>query len=299
MQVIIEVTGGPAAGVRMEMPPGKPVVVGRLAECGFVIPDPFISRRHCEILHQPPNCTIKNLSSNGTRVNGKSIQETQLEDGDSIILSEQTQLQVQFRENAAGEESTAAVVPAAGPEQKPTGSEPSQKPDQTLHLLTGLSLPLPPAEAILQLATEFPLYQLVDFNKLEDPNAPVENPEYFFDWLPEETRVKCSPVFLSPEDEIDVAALITDSWGHDALVCVFSRQDRPALLDQLRRVAGMVAGPGVLESQLTLGDPETISNLFPGVDGFLFEEKSGETCAAFCTLEFQEALEKLQTPANG
>jgi pSer/pThr/pTyr-binding forkhead associated (FHA) protein len=51
-------------------------IIGRTLEsgCDYVIPEPFISPRHCMLLFQDGNLTIKDLGSkNGTFVNGERL----------------------------------------------------------------------------------------------------------------------------------------------------------------------------------------------------------------------------------
>ena len=61
--------------------------VGRLEDNTFQIPEPSVSSHHCEILLRGGEVVIKDLdSTNGTRVNGATIRERQLNDGDQIVI---------------------------------------------------------------------------------------------------------------------------------------------------------------------------------------------------------------------
>jgi hypothetical protein len=63
--------------------------VGRLSDNDVVIPDPFLSRRHCAILvHTNENCELHDVASkNGTFLNGKKLAgPTALSSGDEIRM---------------------------------------------------------------------------------------------------------------------------------------------------------------------------------------------------------------------
>lgn len=63
------------------------VVIGRLPECGVVLGDANVSRRHAEIRRQGGAVVVADLqSTNGTRVNGVPVRERVLEDGDEIMV---------------------------------------------------------------------------------------------------------------------------------------------------------------------------------------------------------------------
>jgi pSer/pThr/pTyr-binding forkhead associated (FHA) protein len=63
------------------------VVIGRLPECGVVLSDPNVSRRHAEVKRQGSDVVLADLqSTNGTRVNGVPVRERVLEDGDEIMV---------------------------------------------------------------------------------------------------------------------------------------------------------------------------------------------------------------------
>lgn len=65
------------------------LVVGRAAECGLALADPFLSRRHAKIVRRGERVEVEDLgSSNGTRLNGEPvIGLTAMRPGDRIQLS--------------------------------------------------------------------------------------------------------------------------------------------------------------------------------------------------------------------
>src|SRR5262245_44651501 len=58
------------------------MVVGRKKECDLRIPDPSVSREHCEIRVENGKVLVKDLgSSNGTYVNRERVQESEITAG--------------------------------------------------------------------------------------------------------------------------------------------------------------------------------------------------------------------------
>jgi pSer/pThr/pTyr-binding forkhead associated (FHA) protein len=88
-----EGTGGAGAGA-LVLPSGeritladKPVLIGRLPECEITLSDPNVSRRHAEVRPFGTGFLVVDLgSTNGTKVNGMTVSERQLQDGDSITV---------------------------------------------------------------------------------------------------------------------------------------------------------------------------------------------------------------------
>jgi len=95
-EIISEVKEGPsglpaasvvtADGERVVLGP-EPVTIGRLPESTIVVNDPNASRRHAEIRRVGNDVVVVDLdSTNGTRVNGATVTERQLSDGDQIVI---------------------------------------------------------------------------------------------------------------------------------------------------------------------------------------------------------------------
>jgi len=63
------------------------ITIGRLADSEIVLKDKGASRRHAQIRLKEGDATITDLgSTNGTRLNGQTIQSRSLEDGDRITI---------------------------------------------------------------------------------------------------------------------------------------------------------------------------------------------------------------------
>ncbi len=75
-----------ADGERVVLGP-EPITIGRLPESTVLVSDPNASRRHAEIRWQGNDVVVVDLdSTNGTRVNGATIRERVLADGDEIVI---------------------------------------------------------------------------------------------------------------------------------------------------------------------------------------------------------------------
>ncbi|MFN8233661.1 MAG: DUF3662 and FHA domain-containing protein [Actinomycetota bacterium] len=69
--------------------------IGRLAECDVVLADRGASRRHAQIrLHEGAYSLTDLGSTNGTRLNGQTVQSRELADGDRITIGATT---IEFR----------------------------------------------------------------------------------------------------------------------------------------------------------------------------------------------------------
>ena len=84
----ISVTGATGA-TASATPPSTALTatIGRLPECEVVLKDRGASRRHAQISLQDGAATLTDLgSTNGTQVNGHTVQRVQLDDGDRITI---------------------------------------------------------------------------------------------------------------------------------------------------------------------------------------------------------------------
>ncbi len=73
-------------GVDAELEDGT-VVIGRSKRCVIVLGDPNVSRQHAELRLRGAAAVIRDLdSTNGTRVNGRTVHETTVRPGDRIEL---------------------------------------------------------------------------------------------------------------------------------------------------------------------------------------------------------------------
>ena len=106
------VLGGPNDGVLFPIPKDG-LTLGRLPDNDVVIDDPWVSRRHAEIIATHDSYTLRDLaSSNGTFLTDRLIDTSDrgLQDGDHIRLG-QSDVQLVFRFSG---EATLKMAPRAG-----------------------------------------------------------------------------------------------------------------------------------------------------------------------------------------
>ncbi len=73
--------------VVMRLPPGTSRTIGRSPRADFVVDSPLLSRVHCRVSAADGGLAVEDLqSTNGTYVNSKRIEQSQLRDGDRLRL---------------------------------------------------------------------------------------------------------------------------------------------------------------------------------------------------------------------
>ena len=79
-------SGGGIAGQPFQLTNAR-ILIGRSPECDIFLDDVTVSRRHAEIEHENDVFTIRDLGSlNGTYVNRKRIESTELTDDDEVQI---------------------------------------------------------------------------------------------------------------------------------------------------------------------------------------------------------------------
>jgi hypothetical protein len=74
-------------GERMVALSSETLTIGRLADCDVVLKDKGASRKHAQLKLRDGTWTVTDLgSTNGTRLNGQTIQSRELSDGDKITI---------------------------------------------------------------------------------------------------------------------------------------------------------------------------------------------------------------------
>ena len=74
-------------GERMVALSSDTVTIGRLADCDVVLKDKGASRTHAQLKRRDGTWTLTDLgSTNGTRLNGQTVQSRELSDGDTITI---------------------------------------------------------------------------------------------------------------------------------------------------------------------------------------------------------------------
>lgn len=106
---------GPYAGKALTLPTNKPIVMGRNRDIELPLPDPKLSRRHCQIALVGEKVVLKDLgSTNGTFVNGARISEVELKSFDRIVLGD-IEIELLDFEDRLKAVSDASKTPVAAP----------------------------------------------------------------------------------------------------------------------------------------------------------------------------------------
>lgn len=299
MRVILEIISGSTAGRKVRLTAGQELRVGRTEWADFAVPqDSLMSGVHFALQSDASGCHLIDLgSSNGTLVNGQPVRErTRLHDGDEILAG-----QTRFAVSIDDESRTPGAVPSellrtgsatgglagdSGTPARPTDVSFSVEACSSgLTLCRGNAGQLPPDELAGLIARQLPVYLMVDFRKLGGvpPGDPAQR-VYLFPWLPPEAAAAASPVILAGQETSEWKPLIAQGWGNDAVVCLFSRQDQPTVVEHLRNavrvkgkrgdLSGGVLGicwPSVLAMLLAHGPPALVRRLLAGIDAVLVE----------------------------
>src|SRR5512138_2483867 len=78
---------GKYQGGEFPLEEGQEIVVGRSSDLDMVLVEEMVSRRHARIAMKGGAITIQDLgSTNGTFVNGEKIRQTQLREGDRVLI---------------------------------------------------------------------------------------------------------------------------------------------------------------------------------------------------------------------
>lgn len=126
---------GPDPGKSLDLDEGDSAVVGRSSDCDFVLSDPGVSRRHCELEVRDGRLHFRDLdSANGTFLDGERQESGTIDDGQELLVGP-----VRLRCRAVAPEPEASPGPAelaradteGGPAPGPGGSEEEFDPRQT------------------------------------------------------------------------------------------------------------------------------------------------------------------------
>jgi two-component system, NtrC family, response regulator HydG len=91
-----------------------PLVIGRSRQCQVYVPDPLVSRTHCELAIQDKRLVLRDLgSSNATLVNGRPVYEARLRPGDELGIGPCIFLIMRLERHAAPSEAEHPEEPIA------------------------------------------------------------------------------------------------------------------------------------------------------------------------------------------
>jgi hypothetical protein len=299
MRVVLEVLSGPDAGRKTLLGAGQMLRIGRTESADLCFPkDGRMSGVHFALETDNLACYVQDLgSSNGTLLNGKPLaQRAALCHGDKLRAGETSfAVCIEGADEAAagavetpgpGGTDTSPLPPRNGGSPKTAGVSYSlESCDSGLTLCRGSIEDIEPDQLATALGQVCPAWLIVDFHKLEGGlPEDLESADYLFDWLEPAAAKIASPLLLGPDEWAGWAATIQQGWGHDAVICLFSQQEKPALLAHLRQSlrvkpgqtdpSGGILGfcwPSVMASLLLHFNPESVARLLEGIDAVLVE----------------------------
>lgn len=302
MRVILQITSEPGAGRKVLLSASQSLQVGRTEQADFSVPqDGRMSAVHFAIETDNETCRLRDLkSTNGTQLNGTPVTErVLLHTGDKIQAGE-TLFAVDIEGDAPRELAVPAARPRAGameavvsagdgaaaalPERRKVEFS-AETCTSGLTLFRGSIAAIAPADLAVLLGRSLAVHLIVDFRNLGTP-LPEEltQPDFLFDWFDPESAADVSPVIVSQADLLTWPELVAQGWGNDAVICLFSHQEKPALLAHLRNVVrvkgkrpeqgGAILGycwPGVMSMLLAHNTPAFVSHLLGGIEAVLVE----------------------------
>lgn len=328
MRVILEVKSGPDAGRKTLLGAGQVLQVGRTQWADFAIGhDGHLSGVHFALQSDGAACYVEDLkSSNGTLLNGNPVAgKMALRDGD-VIQAGQTAFAVHIESDAPGEShprilptnaggaasSALTAAPLATAAAMPAGKAVRYTVETCasgLTLCRGSVDEIRPGALAALLGRALPAYLIVDFNNLgAPPPEGLRADGYLFDWLDAEIAASVSPVLISHEELATWPAIVEQGWANDAVVCLFSRQDKPSLLAHLRHairakphrddLGGGILGfcwPSIMAMLLAHNTPELVGQLLRGIDAVLVELPDlSETWQLYGSGQIDEMLGRLK-----
>lgn len=298
MRVILEIISGPTAGRKIRLTAAQQLRVGRTEWSDVAVPhDSLMSGTHFALESDFAGCYLSDLnSSNGTLVNGQRVRSrTQLHGGDEIVAG-QTRFAVHIEQEAqagpgsvAGGGAPPVAAVFAGDDQAAAALRNVRFSAETcasgLTLCRGHVDQLPPQQLAALLARQISLYLIADFRKLgQPPPDTVRERSYLFSWLPAEAAAAVSPLVLAASELDQWPDLVAQGWGSDALVCLFSRQDKADVVAHLQDAAcvkgrkgdassGMLGfcWPSVMAMLLAYGQPALVRRVLAGMEAVLIE----------------------------
>ena len=283
----LEVLHGPVQGHRVIVSPDTPLIVGRAAGVGLVIPDdPTVSRQHFQISWASPDWRLKSLSNNETWVNKEEVTEINLIDNDEIRIGGDSIFRVHVLSDYSYDMRPTVI----------TKLPPGSTPEPLTYFATTCSSGLTrytcgneihsPGELLQLLAAKGSIYAMVDFRRLGSP--PPESlslDAVLFDWLPSDISRDNSPLFMSATGP-EFQPLLGSGWGKDAMVLLLSQSPPETIAAHLRSALKFnaqgkpstgtsgflgICWPSILDSLLSNGSAGLIESLLEPIDAVLLE----------------------------
>jgi pSer/pThr/pTyr-binding forkhead associated (FHA) protein len=123
LQYVLRFVAGKDQGREFPLPQDLHIVIGRVSDVDVLLLDEKVSRKHAKISTHGGKVMIEDLASrNGTFVNGARIRNTELKEGDQIIIGSSTIKLLSVKELQARLTPSAAPAGAQSPDAQAAGS---------------------------------------------------------------------------------------------------------------------------------------------------------------------------------
>ena len=297
MNVVIEVKTGVSTGHRRFLRANETLEVGRSGLLDFAFEsDSQMSGRHFRIVTTRDTCEIEDLdSSNGTQVNGESIQRVPLCSEDTILAGE-TEFTVHV-EGAKSIGTNRSDPPLAAPVHARVEASCQQSACKSgVNRYCGSTEQLDPAALARRLMQQFQSVFVVNVPQLNlepEQREQLGQHDFLLEWLPEETRAAGSPWLITSDGSGAPKNLIETAWGIDGFIGVFSEPDEALPIAQLQRCAGAFVRPSVLRPQLEDTPTEIADDLMLEVEVILVEDESPDSWLLYSKRDLEPMFEAL------
>ena len=250
MRVVLKVLNGSQVGRKILLDPNQVLQIGRTAWADISVPeDTRLSGVHFQLRADSIACYLHDLSSrNGTQVNGESVAETVLHNGDEIQAGN-----TRFIVHIEGDHpEQAAPVSKSYAEQLARSADLTHASFTSATIASGLtrcsgrSDEISPAQLAAMLANVVPLMLIADTNRIADPRSFAQSPTYLYNWLNPVVQENMSPILVEGAAHDDWPLVVEEAWGHNTVICCFVRPSFDQWVSAMRAVA---------QSQPSASDP--------------------------------------------
>jgi hypothetical protein len=288
MRLVLEIQTGSVAPRSVAIEPGTVMGVGRALAAQVVLSDRTVSRKHFAIAFDGRTGRIRDLgSAHGTIVNGRSVNEAVLYDGD-LIQAGMTMLRVRFEDRLEDGRRPVAARPTdrARPVPPATGAVEPTVLELTLHnsVVRELRARKAPLYAILDAARDpLILARLLDCN---------EEHQSLYDGAEGDKLAAFAPYLVAlPRESTLLETIVRDGWGESWGVYLTCDKPFNEVRKHLRRflmvklegeeVYFRFYDPRVLRAFLPTCAPGEIREFFGPIGEFLVEADDPGTVLPF------------------
>lgn len=277
---------------------GQVLTVGRDESSDVAIGmDQALEEKHF-LINAGEKCMLFDLGTQaGTTLNGATVQQHQIDDGDEIIAGRTV-----FKVHLTGSPPT---------QEKPAPSIPTTGTYMTRHCDTGLRMYFAGAdcpsflELIAKLTPDAPLYWVVDHARFG--GTPPHEPNYLYSWLPQADQTN-TPIIINGSGTPGPIPIVGEAASANATFGVQATADEAELVEHLRRIAhgqcheNAEPDPNLMFPECAFGDlPPRIASagkpyidfIYSKITVLLFPQNGGVDWVILTADEYDTSLSRL------